>query len=298
METSRTKKYQNIKVITFGLLLVGGMYAIFRLYIISLFKLSKIAAGSNTVPIFRIGMIICLSILILSVSSSIIRDWLYKKQGRVIVHNARRTWRITWIIGGLLSLLAWIVDHHILFINWYFLAVGLIPLFNSLFKYAEIDKVGLTVFHGIFFRRKRAFFDWSKISDIKLETVKKVGSVSGGGRVWVTVKEEYEEEIFKIVLSAPLTSQEIKNLQKDDRNNIFVDGYSINEKGDEIVLNTEPEGGFEGLLGNISKFKQLKDTEIYPQRSVSYYFLETTAVLVFFAIMIMQVFAFLVRFPQ
>ena len=268
------------------------------IYPYSLYKLSEIAAASNKRVIFKIGLIICLSILILSVSASIIRDRLYKLRGRVIIHNSRRTWRITWIIGGLLSFLAWIVDHHILFFNWYFLAVGLIPLLNSLFKYAEMDNEGLTIFHGIFFNRKRTFLDWSRISDIRMETVKKVGSVSAGGRIWVSMKEEYEDDVFKIILNNPLTTLETEVLRKSNKHNIFVDEYSINEKGNEIVLNTEPEGGFEGFLNHISRFENLENEHTYTPRSVSYYFLETFAVLVIFINMIMQVFVRLVMFPQ
>jgi len=298
MKTNQTKKNRNIKYIIGGILVFNGMYASVFWFNICLFKFSKIAAGSDINTIFKIGIIICLSILISSVFASIIRDYLYKLRGRIIIHNSRKTWRITWIIGGLLSILAWIVNHHIFFVNWYFLGVGLIPLFNSFFKYAEINKEGLTIFHGIFFNRKNIFFGWSRISDIGMETIKKVGSISGGGRIWVTVKDEYEDDVFKIVLKEPLTANERILLLKDDKHNIFVDEYSINEKGDEIILNTEPEGGFAGLLNLVSKFEHFGNEYTYEQRGVSYYFLETFSVLIFFALIIMQVFVFFISFPK
>jgi hypothetical protein len=158
---------------------------------------------------------------------------------------AKRTWRYTWLIGGLFSFLAYVVKHHLLFLNWYFIAVGMVSLFNSLLKYAEADRSVLTIYYGIFFNPTKLKLNWSNIADIGIGAVKKVGTVSAGSKIWVSKREEYEEEVFRIQLKNPLPRDLCKHLNNSNRINIFVNEYHISDDRNEIVLNTQPQIGFD-----------------------------------------------------
>ncbi len=120
--------------------------------------------------------------------------------------------------------------------------------------YAIIEKAHLTIFHDMYFFRKKIILEWNNISKIEL-TTKKVPSVtSGGGRIWVTVKDEVEVEQLSISLNN--SDDELLNINTSEKNNI-----SINTSKTEICLVTPPNYGFENMLEIISLFYKL-DTDI------------------------------------
>ena len=296
MKTST--KTIDLKTVLIAILFVGLMYACYALFFLSLGRILKVALKTDSNKLIELGFYGGVAIIVCTVLFTQIRRYLNSRTNTISFYNSRRTWRFTWIIGGLLSLLAYLVDHHILFLNWYFLAVGLIPLFNSFFKYAELNDIGITIYYGIFFNRKKLELSWFQISDIGIKTEKEMGTVSAGGRVWVSSREEYEKDRFLIQLKNPLTQTLCEALNNSNRMNLFVNEYEINEKRTAIKLNTEPQEGFD-ILSYKARKLLFPDSELEkPMSRALFYSLETFGFIVFFLIMIMQLFVWFVSYPK
>ncbi len=287
-----------------GMAIVGSilfsiaMYSGCWLFLLSAGKIIDISRTIDNTKLTEMGLYVCGAVVLLTIIFSKIRKSINVKRERQIFYNSRQTWRITWFFGGILSILAFIFDHHILYINWYFFAVGLIPLFNSLYRYAEVNKDGITIYYGIFFNRRNLTLPWSQIEAIGSKTITKIGRVSGGGRVWVSTTQEYEEDIFRIQLKRPLDESICKKLNNSNKFNIFVNEYHINKNRTEIVLNTQPQRGYDALEYAVSKFCPSVEQIEKPPPNALFYLFETIGAATFFIVMIMQLFLWFMLFPK
>ena len=179
-----------------------------------------------------------------------------------------------------------------------FFAVGLIPLVNSFFKYAEVKKDGFTIYYAIFFNRKNLTLHWSQIEAMGSKAITKTGRISGGGRVWVSTTEEYEDDIFSIQLKRPLDEGICKKLNNSNKFNIFVNEYNIKKERTEIELNTQPQRGYYALNYAVSKFCPSREQIEKPPPNSLFYLFETIGAATFLIIMIMQIFLWVIQFPK
>ena len=284
--------------IVWGILISIAMYFGYWLFLLSADKIINISHNFDNKKLIEMGLYACGAVVLVPIVFSIVRRSINVKRERQIFYNSRHTWRVTWFIGGVLSVLSYTFDHHILYINWYFFAVGLISLFNSLYRYADVNKEGMTIYYGIFFLRKKLTLNWLQIEAVGSKTITATGRVSGGGRVWVSTTEEYDKDIFRIQLKRPLDSDICKKLNNSNKFNIFVNEYDINENRTEIVLNTEPQRGYEALEYATSKFCPSVEQTKKPIPNALFYLFETIGVATFFIMMIMQLFIWLMLFPK
>lgn len=279
------------------ILFIVGSLAFLYIAFFLLAKLLSIAIETDTNKHIKYGAYAFVATIITTILFSGIRKSINLKKGIQAFYNSRQTWRFLWLIGGLFSFLAYIVEHHLLFINWYFIAVGTIPLFNSLYKYAEADHTGLTLHYGIFFNRKKLKLNWSNIADVEICIMKKYGTISAGSKIWVSKREEYEGEVLRIQLKDPLPKDLCEHLNNSNRINIFVNEYHINEKRNVIVLNTPPQIGFDHFAYAVKKILHPNQQIEEPYSRFLYLFFETIWFITMFIVSYMQFFAHLVLLP-
>ncbi len=270
------------------------MYVCHQYFFVSLSKISHFAETHNTKTFLNVGFYLCVSIISFLIIYSIFRKITDIRSKKISLYNSRSTWRTTWIIGGLLSLLSYLLNLHILYINWYFIIVGIIPLINSFFKYSEITNEHLILYYGIFFKRKLLKFKWSEILDIGYKTVKKNSKVSAGGRVWITASDEYDTDVLAIQFKESIPIEIAKHLKKSNKFNLLVSEYKINDEGTEVILKTEPEGGFDNFLYSISKYSKFGAGFEKLQSGFAFYFFEIIGILLFFIVAIMPLFMFFI----
>ena len=159
---------------------------------------------------------------------------------------------MTWIAGIVILSLSKLVNYHFFYLYYYFFGVGTVSLGYSLLKYAKIEENSITIYFGIFFKRKSLRIPWSQFDTIKQSSFNKSHMRTFGGRVRVPAKITETKEAILFKLKEPLSllnkNEGIKNNKK------YLDEIEINNKRDEILLKTAPEGGFRRLLLEMNNY--------------------------------------------
>ncbi len=68
------------------------------------------------------------------------------------------------------------------------------------------------------------------------------------------------------------------------------------DEATELILKTEPEGGFDNFLHNISKYTKFGAEFEKQQSGFGFYFFETIGILLFFIVAIMPIFMLFLLF--
>ena len=275
-----------------------GICLFLALFKYSLFIFSKITIKTDTKIIYQSIFYPCFILTIILVYISQIQKYKSKKHDKTIIYNSKSTWIKTWFIGGLLTLLSYATNHHILYFNLYFFIVGLIPLFNSLFKYAEISNKYLTLYYGPFYKRKMINFEWSKISHIGYIPTTETINVSGGSRVWISVKDEYETDAFTIQLLNPVTPEQLEANDKTHKFRLFFNEFKVNESKTDIELKSAPEGGFEKFLHSVSERSKFESKYKEQKSQTLNYAIDILYTLLIFTLIVMPFFIFFIQFPK
>lgn len=173
---------------------------------------------------------------------------------RKIFRNSRKTWRETWIIGIALILLKHVFQHNLFYLYYYFFGIGLISLFYSFQKYAIVTDNGLTLYFGIFFKRKSIRLEWGDILNVAYSRYKKsfIGTV--GGRVRIPIKETIELRGLLLKLKKPLPKKDQSDLTNGIKDNFIMKEVKIRENGSELLLLNPPEGGMKNLVSSVGKY--------------------------------------------
>lgn len=172
----------------------------------------------------------------------------------IIFRNSRSTWRITWSIGIAILVLRHVFGFHFFYIYYYFFAVGLIPLFNSLFRYAVIEETGLTLYYGTIFIRDSLKISWDKFQRAELSSYSKSYMSTVGIRVRLPVKMVEEKQAVLLILKNPLPDTIRAELNNGTERIVTKQGFELSNSGTEILLKYPPEGGFKNFLSSIAHF--------------------------------------------
>ncbi len=155
-------------------------------------------------------------------------------------------------------------------ISCYLFLIGAISLVFSKTVYANIRSNGTLFRTGIIGFRKTNHIEWKNIEYV--EIVEKnlmsynIGSYLGFGLMEIPAK------ILLFHLKSPLSENELSNINSlSTKYEPNIHHIRASEDGSELWLKKPPEGGFEALLYEISKYVSVKSIEkASPKRFKSY----------------------------
>ncbi|MBA3028728.1 MAG: hypothetical protein FP816_07955 [Desulfobacteraceae bacterium] len=200
---------------------------------------------------------------------------------------SRSTWRITWIIAGILWAISWIIGHHFYYVYLYFIAVGLISFVNSLRKYVVISASGLSLYRG-YFAQKPLDLKWDNVLDVKFDHLKETIRTGAFGESGVSAAAKEKVEVMAFYLKKPLFPEIQKKFGVELNYRFIRPNVSLNESGDVVYLINSPEKGFRRLLNSLADFIIVDEEPKESIPPIVYYLLESFIVLhvVLFAVLL------------